>query len=88
MFSRIETAGRAKAEFGDEQKKQVMMMFLDTWDEACAQGISSELLSEVCLYLALTDLVEDYGEDDVAEIVESLPFRIRQGEFSLKQEKH
>lgn len=88
MFSSIETTDTVRSEFGDEQRKQAMTLFLDAWDEASAQGLAGNLLSEVCLYLALTDLVEDIGEDDVASIIARLPSRILHGEFSLPQEYH
>lgn len=88
MFSSLEKAGESGSEFGDEQRKQAMTLFLNAWDEACAQGMPSDLLSEVCLYLALTDLVEDMGEDEVASVMARIPTRIRHGEFSLPQEYH
>jgi len=74
--------------FHDEQKRKAMTMFLDSWDEACSQGIPSELLVEVCLYLAITDLIEERGEEDVAEIFNNIPARIRAGEFTLHEESH
>jgi hypothetical protein len=76
------------SEFTDTQRKQAMTLFLDAWDEACSQGLSGNLLSEVCLYLALTDLVEDMGEEDVAALIASIPGRIRLGEFSIPEEFH
>ncbi len=88
MICDLETTGTPRVNFAEEQKRKVMTVFLDAWDEACAQGIPSELLSEVCLYLALTDLVEDHGEDDVADIIETLPYRIRTGEFTMEEERH
>jgi hypothetical protein len=88
MRSNIETAGLARGNFAEEQRRKAIALFLDTWDEACAQGIPAELLSEVCLYLALTDLVEEHGEDDVADTIEALPYRIRCGEFTLDEERH
>jgi len=74
--------------FVAEHKRKAMALFLDAWDEACAQGIPSDLLSEVCLYLALTDLIEDRGEEDVAAIIEALPERVRAGDFTLREEPH
>ena len=74
--------------FEAEHKRKAVGLFLDAWDEACTQGIPSDLLSEVCLFLALTDLVEDRGEEDVASIMEALPERVRRGEFSLGEERH
>lgn len=88
MICDLETTGTPRVNFAEEQKRKVMTLFLDAWDEACAQGLPSELLSEVCLYLALTDLVEDHGEDDVADIIETLPYRIRTGEFTIEEERH
>lgn len=88
MICDLESTGTPRVNFAEEQKRKVMTLFLDAWDEACAQGIPSELLSEVCLYLALTDLVEDHGEDDVADIIETLPYRIRTGEFTMEEERH
>ncbi|MDW3205812.1 MAG: hypothetical protein R8L07_09715 [Alphaproteobacteria bacterium] len=88
MICDLETTGTPRVNFAEEQKRKVMTLFLDAWDEACAQGLPSELLSEVCLYLALTDLVEDHGEDDVADIIETLPYRIRTGEFTMEEERH
>lgn len=88
MISDLETTGAIREGFAEEQKRKVMALFLDTWDEACAQGLPSDLLSEVCLYLALTDLVEDYGEDEVADVIEALPYRIRTGEFTLAEDRH
>lgn len=88
MICDLETTGTPRVTFAEEQKRKVMTLFLDAWDEACAQGLPSELLSEVCLYLALTDLVEDHGEDDVADIIETLPYRIRTGEFTMEEERH
>lgn len=85
-----ELAGPAleSEDFVTEHKRKAMGLFLDAWDEGCAQGIPSDLLSEVCLYLALTDLIEDRGEEDVAAIIESLPERVRAGEFTLHEERH
>ncbi|MDF1748923.1 MAG: hypothetical protein P1V34_08630 [Alphaproteobacteria bacterium] len=88
MINTMEITGEARVDFAEEQKRKVMTLFLDVWDQACVEGIPSELLSEVCLYLALTDLVEDHGEDDVADIIETLPYRIRNGEFTLGEQAH
>lgn len=85
-----ELAGPAleSEDFVAAHKRKAMGLFLDAWDECCAQGIPSDLLSEVCLYLALTDLIEDRGEEDVAAIIESLPERVRAGDFTLREEPH
>jgi len=88
MISNSEAAGTSRAEVSEKLRKRVISLFLDTWDEACVEGLPSDLLSEVCLYLALTDMIEEFGEDDVADIMETLPHRIRRGEFTLALEQH
>lgn len=70
----------------EQQKKVALDLFLDAWDAACDQGVSADLLAEVALYLALTDLVADRGEEWTAEVIEGLPERIRAGEFTLRPE--
>lgn len=67
-----------------QQKKIALDLFLDAWDKASDSGVESDLLCEVMIYMALTDLVADRGEDQTASLVESLPDRILDGEFTLE----
>lgn len=78
----------SQGEFSPEQKRKAMLMFLDAWDEGCAQGIPSDLLSEVCLYLAISDLVEERGEEEAAQLMEILPRRILAGQFTPREDRH
>lgn len=76
----------AAAQLSEEQQKKIALeTFLDAWDKCCEIGVSADLLAEVLIYLALTDLVVDRGEDWTADIVSDLPDRIRSGEFTLEQ---
>lgn len=77
-----------QGEFSAEQKRDAMLMFLDTWTEACAKGISGDLLQEVCLYLAVSDLIEERGEEEAAELMEFLPRRILAGQFTPREDSH
>lgn len=71
-------------ELGEEsQRKIAIEMFLDTWDKAAEYGVSAEILAEVLIYLAVTDLVDDRGEEWAADVVGELPDRILGGEFTL-----
>lgn len=67
----------------DQQKKIALDLFLNAWDKAAESGVEADLLCEVMVYMAVTDLVADRGEDDTAAIFESLPDRILDGEFTL-----
>lgn len=68
----------------ESQRKIAIEMFLDTWDKAADFGVSAEVLAEVLIYLAVTDLVDDRGEEWTADIVSELPDRILGGEFTLE----
>jgi hypothetical protein len=78
-------AAMGQRELGEEsQRKIAIEMFLDTWDKAADIGVSAEVLAEVLIYLAVTDLVDDRGEEWTADIVGDLPDRILGGEFTLE----
>lgn len=70
----------------DRQKKIVLDLFLEAWDKAVEVGIDLDLMSEVLVYMGVTDLVADRGEDWTADAFEDLPERIREGEFTLPEE--
>jgi hypothetical protein len=70
----------------DRQKKIALDLFLEAWDRAMEVGIDSDLLSEVLIYMGVTDLVADRGEDWTADVFEDLPERIREGEFTMPEE--
>lgn len=68
----------------EQQKKFALDQFLEAWDKACENGVEADLLCEVMIYLAITDLVADRGEALTASLFEDLPARIKEGEFSLE----
>lgn len=67
----------------ETQKKIALDLFLNAWDKATEQGVEADLLCEVMIYMAITDLVADRGEDQTASLMETLPERILDGEFTL-----
>ena len=70
----------------EEQKRMALERILDTWDAALEDGIQPELLATTAIFAALTDMVDLYGEEDVASMMADLPDRIRNGEFTLKKD--
>jgi hypothetical protein len=70
----------------DRQKKLALDLFLEAWDKAMEAGVDADLLSEVLIYMGVTDLVADRGEDWTAEVFEDLPERIREGEFTMPED--
>lgn len=68
----------------DEQKRLALNLLLDAWDTALRQGVEPEILATTAIYTALTDMVEEHGEEAVARLMDDLPDRIRRGDFTLK----
>ena len=70
---------------GDAQKQAALRYILDAWEDALHDGIEPEMLANAALFVALTDLIEVYGEDAVANMTSRLPRRIHHGEFTLRR---
>ena len=56
---------------------------LDAWEEALYDGLEPESIANASLFAALSDLVNNYGEDAVSKMTEGLAIRIQHGEFTL-----
>ncbi len=72
----------------DEQRRIALQIFLDAWDDALAEGVDPDVLASTAIFAALSDMVETYGEEAVAEMADGLKDRVRQGEFTLNQTRH
>ncbi|MCX5512316.1 hypothetical protein C3941_09630 [Kaistia algarum] len=68
-----------------EQKRAALAYLTEAWDEAIAEGIEPDILAHAALFTALADLIDTYGEDAVADLTESLPGRVKRGEFTLQR---
>lgn len=68
----------------DDRKGHALQLILDAWEKALADGAEPEVIASVAMYAALTDMVDRYGEDAVADFCATLPERTRKGEFTLK----
>ena len=69
----------------DEQKRIALKEILEAWDSAVDQGVSPEIVASSAIFSALTDMIDLYGEETVAEMVAEWPDRIQDGEFTLKE---
>ena len=72
----------------DEQRRIALQIFLDAWDDALAEGVDADVLASTAIFAALSDMVETYGEEAVAEMADGLKDRVRKGEFTLNQTRH
>lgn len=66
-----------------ELKRAAFEIVTDAMDEAEAEGIEREIVTQATLFAALTDLVTRFGEEPVAEFARGLAARVERGEFTL-----
>jgi hypothetical protein len=72
----------------DHEQKRVALGYLqEAWAEARLDGIDGDCLAQACLFAAIAEFVTTYGEDAAASFAEGLAARIRNGEFSLDQQR-
>lgn len=68
----------------DRTTRQMALEYVaHAWNEAEDDGIDSNALAHASLFAALTAFVEQHGEDATAALIETLPERIRQGDYNL-----
>ena len=66
-----------------EKKRAALDLVLDAWSVGIEKGIDGEILAHASLFAALSDLIDLYGEEAVANLATRLPQRIHNGEFTL-----
>ena len=68
---------------GAEQHRAALAYVTEAFAEAVLAGIEGDSFAQAALSAALRELVAVYGEEAVASFAETLPGRIRGGEFTL-----
>ncbi len=72
----------------DHEQKRVALGYLnEAWAEARLDGIDGDCLAQACLFAALAEFVTTYGEEAAATFTEGLGSRIRNGEFTIDQQR-
>ena len=71
-----------------EARNTALRHIIEAWDEALLSGVHPEQMASAMLYAAITEMVGAHGEEAVAEMVASLPERIRSGEYTLYEQRH
>ncbi len=81
MRSFVQTRRQPDPEF---KNRQIALEHLaDAWESAANDGIASESVAHAAIFAALASLVGNFDEEAVADLVATLPDRIRAGEFTL-----
>ena len=65
-----------------EQQRAALAYVTEAFAEAILAGIESDSFAHAALSAALRELVATYGEESVAAFAETLPARLRSGEFT------
>ncbi len=76
---------KSKTLSSEDQRTLALEMLLDAWDTALEKGVMPDILANTAIFAALTDMIDFHGEEMTAQMAESLPARIRAGEFTLSR---
>lgn len=76
--------GQTMAEEMDEHQQRdiAAQKILEAMQAAIDAGVSPDVVKLVTLSAAVTNFVNDYGEEATAGIIETLPEKVRNGAFS------
>ncbi|MEO1695452.1 MAG: hypothetical protein AAFR55_09465 [Pseudomonadota bacterium] len=67
----------------DDASQVALTLMQTVWEEGADCGVAPELLAYAAMYTALTDLVTEFGEEAVSNLMQGLVDRVRSGEFSI-----
>lgn len=73
------------AEVEREERQVALEYVAEAWNTAEDDGVATLALAHASLFAAITSLVEHHGELAIAELIATLPERIRSGEYSLSR---
>jgi hypothetical protein len=83
--------GTASSQFEEfsaaEERREALGYVTEAFAEAILAGVEGSCFAHAALFTAFQELVESFGEDEVARFAEGLPERIRMGEFTVRN-KH
>ncbi len=66
----------------DEQKAIALDWFLAMWDEALKRGVGIETLCIIALSATTSKLVDQFGDDQTAELLKSVSKNVQDGKFA------
>jgi hypothetical protein len=70
----------------DREERQLALEYIaEAWNSAEDDGVEPDALAHASLFAAITTLVKKYGDEAAAELVGTLPERIRSGEYNLSR---
>jgi predicted YcjX-like family ATPase len=68
----------------DDEERQLALQYLaEAWRNADVEGVEKEALAHAALFAAIATLVEQYGEEPIAKLLEKLPGQVELGEYTV-----
>lgn len=81
LMARTEISGLAEEACAERQL--ALEYIAECWNDAEDDGVTEDALAHASLFAALAALVEQHGETATAALIETLPERIRSGDYNL-----
>ncbi|GGA55697.1 hypothetical protein [Pelagibacterium lentulum] len=70
----------------EQEERQLALEYLaDAWNAADSDGVDKQALAHAALFAAIATLVDDYGEESVANLIGEIPERVSNGEYTLNR---
>jgi hypothetical protein len=66
-----------------DARRAAMGYVTEAFAEAVLAGIEGDCFAHAAMFAALQELVGVYGEDPVARFVETLPEKVRRGDYTI-----
>lgn len=80
--------GELDALMREEKRLTALESQTEAWADGLSAGIEPELIAEVALTTALTELLRSCGEDAAVALVDRMRERIVSGEFTPEIRRH
>ncbi len=71
------------ADLEPDDRQLALEYLADAWNSAEQDGLEGEAIAHAAIFAALATLVRTFGEEATADILENVPERVRQGEYTL-----
>jgi hypothetical protein len=72
----------------DDMRRAALSYVREAFAEARLDGLDTDCMAQAALFTAFIEMVSTYGEDATAEFAGQLADRVREGEFTVKRNRH
>lgn len=72
----------------EEERRLALSYLTEAFDDARHEGIEPSCMAMVALFKSFAEMIQQHGEEAVAEFASALPDRVRSGEFTIARVRH